>query len=159
MIVLMITLTSLQKVIDQTRVIDIPSLAVKAGEVIAVIGPVGCGRHVLLQLLTGDMRPTTGSVRLAGLDPHREREAFSRQVGILFPDDNLYKRMSVIGNLHFYCRLYRLSKTRGVEVLEQIGLADHAHVGAEKLSAGPGARAKRGLSGNGTLAVLSATAV
>ncbi len=48
-----------------------------------------------------------------------------------FPDDNLYKRMSVLGNLQFYCHLYRLPKTRPMEVLEQVGLADQAHTSAE----------------------------
>ena len=47
-------------------------------------------------MLTGAIRPTTGSVRLAGLDPYLERDAFSRQVGVLFAEDNLYKRMSVL---------------------------------------------------------------
>jgi ABC-2 type transport system ATP-binding protein len=132
----MITLAGLQKAIDQTTVIDIPSLEVKAGEVVAVVGTVGSGGDVLFQLLAGDLRPTTGSVRLAGLDPYREREAFSRQVGVLFPDNNLYARMSAIGNLQFYCRLYRLSKARATEVLEEMGLADHVHTSAEKLSSG-----------------------
>jgi ABC-2 type transport system ATP-binding protein len=57
-------------------------------------------------------------------------------VGVLFSEDNLYKRLSVLGNLQFYGRLRRLPKTRAVEVLEQVGLADHAGVSAEKLSPG-----------------------
>jgi ABC-2 type transport system ATP-binding protein len=132
----MIVLTDLQKVIDQTTVIDIPSLHVKAGNAVAVLGPVDSAKDVLFQLLTGTIRPTTGSVRLAGLDPYLERNAFSRQVGVLFPDDNLYKRMSVLANLQFYSQLYRLPKTRPLEVLEQVGLADQAAVRVEKLSQG-----------------------
>jgi ABC-2 type transport system ATP-binding protein len=130
----MILLTNLQKVIDQSTVIDIPALEVKAGEVAALVGVVDSGKDVLFQLLIGSLRPTTGSVRLVGLDPCLERDAFSRQVGVVFPDDNLYKRMSVLGNLQFYCRLYRLPKTRPMEVLELVGLADQAHINAEKLS-------------------------
>lgn len=132
----MIVLTGLQKVIDQTTVIDIPSLHVKAGNAVAVLGPVDSAKDVLFQLLTGTIRPTTGSVRLAGLDPYLDRNAFSRQVGFLFPDDNLYKRMSVLANLQFYSQLYRLPKTRLLEVLEQVGLADQAAVRVEKLSPG-----------------------
>jgi ABC-2 type transport system ATP-binding protein len=132
----MILLTGLQKVIDQATVIDIPSLHVKAGEVAALVGPVDSGKDVLFQLLTGRMHPTAGSLRVAGVDPYHEREAFSRQAGVLFPDDNLYKRMTVLGNLQFYCRLYRLPKTRPQEVLEQVGLADQAQTNAEKLSPG-----------------------
>jgi ABC-2 type transport system ATP-binding protein len=87
-------------------------------------------------LLSGRMRPTSGSVRLAGLDPYREQGAYSRQVGVLFAYDNLYRRMTVLGNLQFYCRLYHLPKTRAVEVLEQVGLADQAQAVVEKLIPG-----------------------
>lgn len=132
----MIELTDLQKILDHGTAIDIPSLEVKAGEVAALVGPVDSGKDVLFQLLTGRIQPTAGSVRLAGVDPYHERGAFSRQVGVLFSDDNLYKRLSVLSNLQFYSRLHRLPKTRAAEVLEQIGLADHAHTSVEKLSPG-----------------------
>ncbi len=132
----MIELTDLQKIQDQGSVIDIPSLEVKAGQVAALLGPVDSGKDVLFQLLIGELHPTRGSVRLAGVDPYHERKAFSHQVGVLFLDDNLYKRFSVLGNLQFYCRLRRLPKTRAVEVLEQVGLADHASFNTEKLSPG-----------------------
>jgi ABC-2 type transport system ATP-binding protein len=132
----MIALTGLQKIIDQATVIDIPSLEVKAGEVVALVGPVDSGGDVLFRMLTGRIRPTTGTVRLDGLDPYNERRAFSRQVGVLFADDNVYKRLSVLANLQFYARLHRLPRTRVVEVLDQVGLADQAAVNAEKLSPG-----------------------
>lgn len=132
----LIVLSALHKSIDSTTALDIPSLVVNAGEVVAVIGPVDSGRDALFELLTGAIHPTTGSVRLAGLDPYVERAAFSRQVGVLFPEDNLYPRMSALGNLQFYCRLYRLPKVRAMEVLEQLALADYAKTSAEKLSPG-----------------------
>jgi ABC-2 type transport system ATP-binding protein len=132
----MIVLTNLQKILDQATVIDIPSLDIKAGEIAALVGPADSGKDVLFQLLTGAMRPTTGSIRLVGLDPCHERDAFSHQVGVLFPDNNLYMHMSVIENLRFYRRLYRLPKKREIEVLEQTGLADQVGIIAEKLSPG-----------------------
>jgi ABC-2 type transport system ATP-binding protein len=132
----MIELKDLQKVLDLATVIDIPSLEVKAGEVAALVGPVDSGKDVVFQLLTGRIRPTTGSVRLVGLNPYHEWGSFSRQVGVLFSEDNLYRRLSVRENLQFYCRLRRLPKSRAVDVLEQVGLADHASVSAEKLSPG-----------------------
>jgi ABC-2 type transport system ATP-binding protein len=136
----MIELKDLQKTLDQAIVIDIPSLEVKAGEIAALVGPVDSGRDVLFQLLIGRIHPTNGSIRLGGLDPYHEREAISGQVGVLFPEDNLYKRLSALGNLQFYCRLRRLPKTRAAEVLEQMGLADHSSISAEKL---PGGVARR----------------
>ena len=132
----MIVLTNLQKILDQGRAIDIPSLEVKDGDVAALVGAVDSGKDLVFQLLTGHIHPTTGSVRLAGLDPYHEREAFSRQVGVLFSEDNIYKRLTVLGNLQFYCRLWRLPKTRAVEVMEQVGLVDHSSTITEKLSSG-----------------------
>jgi len=132
----MITLANLQKVLNQTTVIDIPALEVEAGEVAALVGPVDSGKEVLFQLVCGQIQPTTGSVRLAGLDPHRAQREFSRQVGVLFAENTLYRRMSVLGNLQFYCRLHHLPKTRPLEVLEQVGLADQTRTMVEKLSPG-----------------------
>jgi ABC-2 type transport system ATP-binding protein len=132
----MIELKDLQKIVDQGRVINVPSLEVKAGEIAALVGTVDSGKDELFQLMIGSIRPSSGQVRLAGLDPYHEHAAFSRQVGVLFSEDNLYQRLSVLGNLQFYCRLWRLPKTRAVEVLEQVGLADHAGIIAEKLSPG-----------------------
>jgi len=140
----MIELKYLQKIVDSVTVIDIPSLEVKAGEIAALVGPVDSGKDVLLLLLTGRIHPTTGSVRLAGLDPYHERRATSLQVGVLFPEDNVYKRLSVLANLQFYCRLRRLPKIRAVEVLEQVGLADHAAVSAEKIAQGLSRRLELG---------------
>jgi ABC-2 type transport system ATP-binding protein len=132
----MIELTDLQKILDQGTAVDIPSLVVKAGEISALVGGVESGKDALFQMLTGRIRPTNGRVRLAGSDPYHDRGAFSRQVGVLFSEDNLYQRLSVLGNLQFYCRLRRLPKTRALEVLEQVGLADHAGAIVEKLSPG-----------------------
>jgi ABC-2 type transport system ATP-binding protein len=132
----MIVLTDLQKVVGHTTVVDIPSLQVKSGEIAAIFGSVDCGKDVLFQLLIGRLRPTNGSVLVAGLNPYRAHHEFSQSVGVLFLEDTLYKRLSVIENLHFYCRLYHLPKTRSFEVLEKVGLADQAAMVAEKLSPG-----------------------
>jgi len=132
----MIVLTDLQKVRDQTTVLDIPSLHVKSGEIAAIYGTIDCGKDVLFQLLIGKQRPTHGSVMVAGLNPYRDHQAFSQRVGVLFSDDTLYKRLSAIENLSFYCRLYRLPKARSFEVLEQVGLADQTNVVTERLSPG-----------------------
>ncbi len=132
----MIVLTDLLKVQDQVTVLDIRSLHVNGGEIAAVFGTVDCGIDVLFQLLIGKLRPTHGSMMVAGLNPYSNRRAFSQHVGVLFPEDTLYKRLSAIENLHFYGRLYRYPKSRSFEVLEQVGLADQAEMIADKLSPG-----------------------
>jgi len=132
----MIELNGVQKVHEKGMLIDIPSLVVKAGESVALLGPVDSGKDILFQLLTGDLHPTMGSVLVAGVDPYHEREAFARLAGVLFPENNLYARMSALDNLEFFCRLRRLPGERAAEVLEQVGLADHLHTSTDKLSPG-----------------------
>jgi len=129
----MIVLENLQKVINQNAVLDIEALNVGAGNIVALVGPVDSGKETLLEILTGQTVPTAGEVRIAQVDPYSERDLLSRKVGVLFPENNLYARMTVDGNLKFYGRLHRIGKERIGEVLRLVGLADHTHVKAEAL--------------------------
>ena len=128
-----IELTDLQKVNENNTVINIQTLEVPAGQIAAVIGPVDSGKEILFELLTGQSRPTMGTLHLAGFDPVVDKDDFSHHVGVLFAEDNLYQRLSALDNLKFYCRLRRLPKSRAEEVLALVGLADHAKKKIEQL--------------------------
>lgn len=132
----MIEIRDLQKIQDGKTILDINSLVVKAGEIVALVGPVDSGKDVLFQLLTGRIRPSTGNLNLGGLDPNHDRDAFSRMVGVLFSEGNLYKRLTVLENLQFINRLYRLPRSRAREVMEKVGLADQTGRIVETLSPG-----------------------
>jgi ABC-2 type transport system ATP-binding protein len=131
-----IRLDGLQKTIDQNPVIDIPSLTVEPGEIVALVGPAGSGKAALFDLLIGRSTPTLGALHLAGIDPRAERDAFSRRVGVLFAEDGLYKHRSPRANLAFYCRLRGLPKSRADEILTRVGLADQADARIDKLPPG-----------------------
>jgi ABC-2 type transport system ATP-binding protein len=131
-----IEVADLQKVVDQNLVIDIDSLTIEAGEIVAIVGPAGSGKSTLLELLIGRSRPTAGTVRIAGVDPFSARDQFSRQVGVLFSEDTLYKRQSPLSNLRFHCRLRGLPKARAEEVLALVGLADQAKAKLDRLPSG-----------------------
>jgi ABC-2 type transport system ATP-binding protein len=132
----MIVLENLQKVIDQNTVVDIGSLVVEDGETVALVGPVDSGKEILLELLTGNIRPTAGEIRVAQAIPYSERDQISRKVGVLFPENNSYARLSVEGNLRFFGRLHRISKEQMESVMQKIGLMDHAHTRADELPSG-----------------------
>lgn len=129
----MIELKNLQKVAESGSSIDLAEIAVASGEIASIVGPVGSGKKTLFDLLIGRTRPTAGRLRLAGIDPYLEREHFSQKVGVLFGEDNLYRRQSVESNLRFYGRLRRLPQSRIAEVLSEIGLADQTRVKVESL--------------------------
>jgi ABC-2 type transport system ATP-binding protein len=131
-----IEISNLQKFTGDRLALDVDSLTVQPGEIAAVVGRVDSGTQVLFDLLTGRVRPTTGTVHLAGIDPFADRDRFSRRVGVLFAENNLYVRQSALGNLGFYGRLRRLPRARATEVLAQVGLADHAAVQVARLPPG-----------------------
>lgn len=130
----MIELKNLQKAINGSLVIDIPTLQVEAQEIAALVGPTGSGKRILLDLLTGMTRPTAGTVRLAGIDPFLEKDQFSQVAGVLFAEDAVYKQLSPLANLEFQARLYGLPRSLASEVLSQVGLRDQANAKLAKLS-------------------------
>jgi ABC-2 type transport system ATP-binding protein len=131
----MIIIEGLQKVSKKRTVIDIRDLVVSRGEIVAIVGPTGSGKSQLLELLIGKSRPTTGSVRIADVDP-ADHDAFSHMVGVLFSEDGLYPRQRVRQTLIFQARLYGLPKARISEVLSLVGLADLADVRVKELASG-----------------------
>jgi len=136
----MIALEGLQKVSHNVLEIDVKTLVVPAGEIAALVGPPGSGKATLLDLLTGRLRPTVGTVRLAGVDPVADPDQFSRRVGVMFSEDRLYAQRSALSNLVFQCQLYGIPRSRASEVLTQVGLADQAEARLDKL---PGGLARR----------------
>lgn len=130
----MIDIKDLQKVVEGRVVLDLPALRVEGGEVAAFVGPVDSGIDILFELLIGSSRPTMGSISLAGIDPYGQKAQFSRSVGVLFADDNLYKRLTVRANLEFYSRLHHLPSKRVQEVVAQVGLGDQSEARMDSLS-------------------------
>lgn len=142
----MIDLQKLQKVIAQRTVLEIDALRVEPGEIAALVGPSGSGNEVLLSLLSGQSRPTSGRVRVAGCDPVTDRLTFSQRVGILFAEDTLYTTRSPRSNLAFHARLRGLPGERIDEVLALVGLADHGRAKYDSLSTGLRRRLAFGLA-------------
>jgi ABC-2 type transport system ATP-binding protein len=132
----MIELHTLQKVIDQSTVVDMESLHVEAGQIIALVGPAGSGKATLLDLLTGRTRPTVGAVTLQGLNPVADKNRLSRIIGVLFYEDCHYQHRTPWSNLIFHCQLRGIEKSRAEEIIQLVGIVDHTHANVEKLSGG-----------------------
>ena len=81
-------------------------LQVEAGETVVLVGPNGAGKTTLLRILATLVRPTSGNVRIAGLDPAQDGAAIRRQIGFLSHRTLLYEDLTADQNLAFYARLY-----------------------------------------------------
>jgi len=97
----MIVADRLVKDFGAHRVVDDVSLTVKRGEVLGFLGPNGAGKSTTMKMLTGFLKPTSGSAVIAGHDVSRDAMAARRRLGYLPEGAPLYPDMTPWGLLKF----------------------------------------------------------
>jgi ABC-2 type transport system ATP-binding protein len=116
--------------------VDNISFDVDPGEIFGFLGPNGAGKTTTIKMLTGQLRPTSGSARVMGCNVVEERQDMKPQIGVVFEYQNLYERLSARDNLTFSARLYGVEKSRVSQVLEQVGLMGREREKIKKYSNG-----------------------
>ncbi|RKT57629.1 ABC transporter ATP-binding protein [Saccharothrix australiensis] len=66
------------------RAVESVSFDVAAGEAVGYVGPNGAGKSTTIKMLTGILVPTSGHVRVSGVDPSRSRRELARRIGVVF---------------------------------------------------------------------------
>jgi ABC-2 type transport system ATP-binding protein len=127
-----IEVSELSRHFDDSVALDAISLTVLPGEVHALLGPNGAGKTVTLRTLTGLLAPTSGTVRIMGVDVALGRSSTSMLIGFVPAGDRtFYMRLSGLENLVFFARLHGMragqARSTALAVLEQVGLASRAH--------------------------------
>ena len=114
------------------------NFAIAPGEFVSIVGPSGSGKTTLLRIITGLLRPTEGSIEVAG----KQVAGVPDDVAVVFQDysRSLYAWMSVRRNIAFPLRRSRCSReereSRTAESLEAVGLTAHASRYPWQLSGG-----------------------
>ncbi len=91
---------NLQKKFAQTTAVEHVQLEVTRGEFVSFLGPSGCGKTTTLRIIAGFESPSSGAIRLDGVDiTHRPPN--QRNVGMVFQSYALFPNMSVAGNVGF----------------------------------------------------------
>jgi heme exporter protein A len=105
------------------------SLSIDMGEFVTLLGPNGAGKTTLLRILATLSRPSSGTLRIQGLDPSRHGDQVRRDIGFLSHRTLLYDDLTAEQNLQFYAQMYDLPQNSGRvdELLEQVGLAPRSH--------------------------------
>lgn len=96
-----IEIDHLTKRYGRRTAVDDVSLQIGTNEVLGLLGPNGSGKSTILRILTGYLRPTTGTVRIAGFDVSRQSLDARRSVGYVPEDVPLYTNMTVEEFLRF----------------------------------------------------------
>ncbi|MFJ6171914.1 MULTISPECIES: ABC transporter ATP-binding protein [unclassified Curtobacterium] len=126
------------KVVEAVRGID---LTISRGEVVAVLGPNGAGKTTTVKMAATLLEPTSGSVRVAGVDAVRQPRAARRHLGLVLGGDRgFYMRATALQNLRFFGGLQGVSgpraRARTVAVLETVGLSGRGDDRVETYSRG-----------------------
>lgn len=139
----MLVVDSVSVSLGGRSVLDAVSLAVSAGEVVAVFGPSGSGKSTLLRAVAGLVEVESGRVVIDGVDvtgvpTHR------RRVGMVFQDEQLFPHRDVAGNVAFGLEMAgvgrRERESRVEELLSAVGLDGFGDRDVSTLSGGEAKR-------------------
>lgn len=112
------------------------SFSIGSGEVVGFLGPNGAGKSTLMRILTTYLSPDEGRALVNGHDVMAEPMKVKRSVGYLPENNPLYSDLYVKEYLSFQCGIHKTGRQRIDEVVEQVGLHDHASKKISQLSKG-----------------------
>jgi ABC-2 type transport system ATP-binding protein len=140
----MIEVENLRHLYGEKAVLEGVSFRVGPGEIVGYLGPNGAGKTTTIRLLLGMLRPTSGTVRVMGLDPAAEPERVRSAVGYVPESGALYETFTPLEYLTLVGRLQHLPEAttaaRAGELLGAFGLA--AQSGARMTSFSKGMKQK-----------------
>jgi ABC-2 type transport system ATP-binding protein len=96
------------------------TFGIEAGEMVGYIGPNGAGKSTTIKMLTGILVPTAGRVRVAGLDPQRDRVELARRIGVVFGQrTTLWWDLPLRDSFELLQKIYRVEPARHRANLER----------------------------------------
>jgi ABC-2 type transport system ATP-binding protein len=126
---------------ERFRAVDGIDLLVEPGEIFGLLGPNGAGKTTTMKMLATLLIPTSGTIRVLGIDPlERPREVRARLGAMLSGERSLYMKLTGRENLEYFAALYHVppseTKARIARVLAAAKLADRAEDYVERYSTG-----------------------
>jgi lipooligosaccharide transport system ATP-binding protein len=120
--------------------VDGIEIEVHPGEVFGFLGPNGAGKSSTMRMIGCVSRPTTGSLRIFGLDPVTDGTTIRARLGVCPQRDSLDEELSVLENLTVYARYFgiprRTARLRAGELMDFVQLSERSAERVESLSGG-----------------------
>jgi len=133
-----IEVESLSKLYGDVRAVQSLSFSVRAGEVVGLVGPNGAGKTTTLRSIAGIVRPTEGTIQVAGHDLARDPVAAKRELAFIPDEPQLFEYLTTEEHLRFVGRLYGVPQVaeRIPTLLEELELTGKRNVLPGELSRG-----------------------
>jgi ABC-type multidrug transport system ATPase subunit len=109
---------------------------VQPGEILGFLGPNGAGKSTTIKMLTGQIKPRSGSAKVLGFDVVTQRSKMQYRIGVCFEEKNLYLDMTARRNLTFFASLFGIRRFDCEPLLRRVGLLDRADDRVEQYSKG-----------------------
>lgn len=134
---------NLAKSFGTRKALDSVSFALPEGSFLSVFGPNGAGKTTLLRALSTLVRPSSGDVRICGIDAKEDPDAVRACIGMVSHAPLLYPDLTAEENLLFYARLYGVAnpKQRVDQLLDAVGLGHRKYDCVRAFSRGMAQRA------------------
>lgn len=136
----MIEVTELCKKYGTYTALDHLNFQIEKGKIYGFLGPNGAGKSTTMNILTGYLQTTEGTVLIDGIDIRKKPEAAKAKIGYLPENPPLYTDMTVQEYLEFAAGLKKIEKKKRksalIEVMELTGIREYRNVLIKKLSKG-----------------------
>ncbi|MEY8746825.1 ATP-binding cassette domain-containing protein [Bacillales bacterium AN1005] len=128
------------KYVDKIAVNNI-SFTINKGEAVAYLGKNGAGKSTTIKMLTGILRPTSGELLVNGIQPHKNRLQYTKEIGVVFGQrSQLWMDIPIYESFKLLKDIYGISNTVFQKKLsdfsEMLDLNDFIHLPARKISLG-----------------------
>jgi len=140
---LIVEIEGLQKIYDgKQRVVAVNGidLTVREGELYGLLGPNGAGKTTTISICTTRALPTSGRVRIAGVDVVAAPAIARKGIGVVPQYNTLDRACTIYENIHFHCLYFGFSRTeakqRTEQLLAQFHLTERAGAYPSQLSGG-----------------------
>ncbi len=127
---LVLETTALRRAFGDLLAVDGLNLTVQRRQFFGFLGPNGAGKSTTLRMLTGLLKPTSGTIRVLGFDIASDAVAIKQRIGVVPEGLALFEQLSGNQLLNFVGRMYGLDRdtaaSRSAELLEYMDLRDAA---------------------------------